>query len=227
MKQFIPLSYEIKELTEKGQVQFYANVFNNLDTDFDISLPGSFKKTLKDNGKRLRHFKHHDRWQMPGVVTEAKEDKIGLLITSQLIMENTLGRETYEEYKALQAAGKEMEHSVGVSAVKYEMDNDTEVRTVSEWKLWEVSTLTAWGSNPEAIMVGIKSLGDANREDLEREVIFLKALLNISSYDDLKLEQIEKQYNKLNEVRAVLGAVDKHSESNTFTEYRKMLNLKK
>ena len=225
MKNFIPFSYEIKELTKEGQVQFYANAFNNLDSDYDISLPGSFKKTLRENGKRLRHFKHHDRRQMPGVVIDAKEDSIGLLITSQLIMENPLGRETYEEYKALEAAGKQMEHSVGVSAIKYEMDNETSIRKVSEWKLWEVSTLTAWGANSEALTVGVKNLKDASREELETELLYLKALLNISSYTELQLEQIEKQINYLNDIKVGLGAADKHSESTTLKEWIAIINL--
>jgi len=57
MKEFKAFDYEIKELTGEGLVTFYANAFNNLDSDGDISMPGSFKKTLKENGKRLRHLK--------------------------------------------------------------------------------------------------------------------------------------------------------------------------
>jgi hypothetical protein len=52
MKEYISCNYEIKGLDEKGIVQFYANVFNNLDTDGDISLPRSFSKTIAENGKR-------------------------------------------------------------------------------------------------------------------------------------------------------------------------------
>jgi HK97 family phage prohead protease len=185
-------------------------------------MPGSFKKTLKDNGSRLRHFKYHDTRLMPGVIIEAKEDQIGLLITSQLILETQLGRDTYEEYKALANAGKQMEHSVGVNAVKYERDEKAGIRTVSEWKLWEVSTLTAWGANPAALAQNIKEM---DPDDIQTEICFLRGLLNIKSYDDLKLEEIEKQINYLDKVKAVLGAVSPHSESNTLAEWKLMLNL--
>jgi HK97 family phage prohead protease len=223
MKNFIPFSYQIKDLTEKGLVTFYANAFGVTDSDYDISAPGSFKKTLKDNGSRLRHFKYHDTRLMPGVIVEAKEDEIGLLISSQLILETQLGRETYEEYKALAEAGKQMEHSVGVNAIKYEKDDKKGIRTVNEWKLWEVSTLTAWGANPGALAQSVKEMGP---DEVETEIAFLRGLLNIKSYDELKLEEIEKQMNYLQKVKAVLGAADLHSESNTLTEWRNMLNLK-
>jgi HK97 family phage prohead protease len=220
MKEFVPCNYVIKDLTEKGVVQFYANTFNSVDTDYDISLPGSFKKTLKDNGKRLRHFKYHDPRLMPGVIVEAKEDEIGLLVTSQLILETQLGRETYEEYKALADAGTQMEHSIGVQAIKYEMDEKKGIRTVSEWKLWEVSTLTAWGANDGSLTREIKS-----EKEMVEQIAFLKALLNIKSYDDVKLEEIDKQINYLLSLKAVPGAAAQHSRGNTLEEWKRLLNL--
>lgn len=224
-KEFIGCNYEIKSLDEKGVVQFYANVYSNVDTDKDISLPNSFQKTIAENGSRIRHFKMHDKNRMPGVVLELKEDSIGLLVTSQLIMGTQLGKETYEEYKAIAAAGKQMEHSAGLNCIKYEIKED--IRVVSEWKLWEVSTLTAWGANDKALTVSIKSLENYSREEIEKELIFLKGLLNISSYSELKLEQIEKQYNFLDKLKAGLQpeAEKLTTDSTTLTEYRKLLNL--
>ncbi len=228
MKQFKGCNYEIKGLDDKGIVIFIANAFGNKDTDGDVSLPGSFAKTITENGKRIRHFKYHNNTLMPGVVTDLKETDEGLLVTSQLILGTQLGKETYEEYKAMFAAGKQMEHSVGVNAIKYEMDEENACRKVSEWKLWEVSTLTAWGANDRALTVSIKDLKDATREDIEKEIIFLKGLLNISSYTDLKLEQIEKQYNFLDKLKAGLQPGDNKltTDSTTLEEFKKLLNLK-
>jgi HK97 family phage prohead protease len=230
MKEYISCNYEIKSLDDKGIVQFYANVFNNLDTDGDRSLPGSFAKTIKENGSRIRHYKMHDRNRMPGVVTDLKEDEVGLLVTSQLIMGTQLGRETYEEYKAIAAANKQMEHSAGLNPIQYKiLGEDTvasSIREVSEWKLWEVSTLTAWGSNDKALTVSLKQMEDATREDLERELIFLKGLLNISSYTDLKLEQIEKQISFLNKLKAgQQSELSATTDRTTLEEFKKILNL--
>lgn len=225
MKKFIQFSHEVKDLTDKGVVTFYANAFNNKDSDDDISLPGSFKKTLRENGKKLRHFKNHDYRLMPGAVKSAKEDDMGLLIESQLILDTQVGAETYAEYKALQEAGKQTEHSIGVNAIKYEMDEKTGIRSVSEWKLWEVSTLNGWGANPGALVQNIKSVEDFTKEELMTEIIFLKALLNLPTYDELKLEQIERQLNYLSELKAALRAADQHSASRTFEEWRKLIKI--
>jgi len=227
MKEFKAFDYEIKELTGEGLVTFYANAFNNLDSDGDISMPGSFKKTLKENGKRLRHLKWHDMRYMPGAIKEIKEDDFGLLVISQLIMDTQLGKETYAEYRALSNVGKQMEHSVAVIPVKYDVDQETEQRTVSEWKLFEVSTLTAWGANSQALTVDIKSLEDYSREDIEQDILTLRAMLDIKCYDDIKLEYIEKQINYLNRLKAdkqpdLKGTTDEV----TFSEFKAILKLK-
>lgn len=230
MKEFRGCTYEIKSLDDKGIVQFYANTFHNMDSDRDISLPGSFSKTLSENAKRLRHFKYHDSRLMPGVVIEAKEDEVGLLVTSQLIMNTQLGKETYEEYKAMFDAGKQMEHSIGCNAIKYDVtdpdDWDKRIRRVSEWKLWEVSTLTAWGANDRALAVSLKNLHEISREDLEKEIVFLKGLLNISSYSELKLEQIEKQYNFLDKLKAGMQPEAMlTTDITTLKEFKELLGL--
>ena len=225
MKDFIATSYEIKSLDERGVVVFLANAFNNVDSDKDISLPGSFKKTLVENFSRLRHFKYHDPRLMPGAIKEAVETHEGLQVTSQLILKTQLGAETYEEYKAMAEAGKQMEHSIGVNAIKSTENKDSGIREVSEWKLWEVSTLTAWGANDKAGTLSVKGLDEMSRDELESELLYLKALLNIRSYTELQLEQIEKQINYLDKVKAGLGAADKHSGSTTFAEWRTLLNL--
>jgi HK97 family phage prohead protease len=213
MKNFIRCYKELKDVDQKGTVVFYANTFYNEDTDGEVSLPGSFKKTVADMGPRLRHLKYHDTRLMPGVIKEITEDKEGLLVKSKLILDTQLGRETYEEYKAMHEGGKQMEHSVAVEAVKFK-DEDS-IRKVSEWKLWEVSTLTAWGANKQALSVSIKNMKDATREDIEKELLYLKALLNIRSYDDYKAEQIDKQISYLNTLKAVLQP-EPSTVSNTF-----------
>ena len=220
MNSLLVCNKEIKEVDPDGTVLFYANVFNNTDSDGDLSLPGSFSKTLKENASRLRHLKYHDTRLMPGVIKEATEDQVGLLIKSQLILNTQLGKETYEEYKAMHEAGKQMEHSVRVNPVKYAEDRtdpNNVIRKVSEWKLWEVSTLTAWGANSQALSISVKNMKDATREDLESELTYLKALLNIQSYSDYKLESIEKQISYLLKLKAALQPGDT-TDSRTLQE---------
>ena len=225
MKKFIPFDYEIKDIDQKGTVIFYANAFEVKDSDGDISMKGSFRKTLGENRSRLRHLKWHDTRFMPGAIKEISEDDIGLIVKSGLILNTQLGRETYEEYKALAEVNQKMEHSVAVQAIKYQESDRG--REVSEWKLHEVSTLTAWGANPLAQVTEIKNLKDLSREDIEQDIILLRALINIKSYDELKLEQIDKQIEYLETVKAALQPEhDATTDLDTLQEFRTLLNLK-
>lgn len=185
---------EIKDVTEKGQVTFYASVFGNEDYGNDVIEKGAFTKTLSENIRNIRHFKHHDPKLMPGVVKEAKEDSYGLLVTSELILKTQLGSETYEEYKAMVAAGKSMDHSIGYNVIKDEQKGST--RLLKELRLMEVSTLTAWGMNPLAQTVDVKSLEQLNFDQLLTEEKYYKALLN-AKFTDAKLERIEVLHNYL------------------------------
>lgn len=49
MKQYKDLSTTVKDIDAKGRVLVAANALGNVDADKDISMEGSFVKTLKDN----------------------------------------------------------------------------------------------------------------------------------------------------------------------------------
>jgi hypothetical protein len=183
--QFKSALTKVEDVDEKGIVRFYASVFGNKDRAGDVVVKGAYAKTLAENFKEIQHFKNHDSRMMPGVVTEAKEDDKGLLITSSLIMGTQLGRETYEEYKAMAAAGKSMFHSIGYYPVKEDEDRENSVNYLKEIYLREVSTLTAHPANPLATTVDVKS-----------EISYLDELLK-SDLSDMKLEEIEKMKNTI------------------------------
>ena len=196
---------EIKDLSEKGIVTFYASVFGNEDYGGDVIEKGAFSKTIQENNRNIRHFKHHDPRQMVGVVKELNEDGNGLLATSQLILKTQLGAETYEEYKAMIQAGKSMDHSIGYNVIKKEEKNDK--RYLKELRLMEVSTLTAWGMNPLAQTVDVKSLEQLDFNQLLTEEKYYQALLN-AKFTDAKLEHIEGLYNYLKSLIAERAVQD-------------------
>ena len=188
---------EVKEIDTKGRVVFYASVFNNKDLCGDIIVPGAFSKTLQENLKNIRHFKHHSSWDMPGVIKEIKEDNYGLVVTSDLILNTTIGKETYEQYKAMADAGKSMDHSIGYRTIKFDIDRtepDDETRIIRELKLYEVSTLTGFGMNPLAQTVSVKENIDLN--ELLKEQKYFQILLNCK-FTDAKLEQIEELKSRI------------------------------
>jgi len=187
---------QVKDMDEKqGIVEFYANVFGVVDSDRDVSLPGSFSKTIKENRARLRHFLNHNMTQLIGAPKELKEDDKGLLVASQLNMNKQIGRDIFEDYKLYSEMGMSLEHSVGLEAIKYQISEEEEVRRVSEWKLWEYSTLTAWGANQEALTQNIKGL---NKETIEY-------MLNKGNYSDERFKELEELNKLLNKTNALFS----------------------
>lgn len=181
----------VKELDDKGVVTFYFSAFGNKDSDNDITLPGSFLKTIAENKDRVRHFKNHDSRLAPGVIKEIGEDAFGAWARSQLIMGTVLGRETYEEYKA----GAIKEHSFGFDYVKYSDVKDPEdpwkrVRTVTEYKLWEVSSLNSWGANERTQVIDLK-----NQKQVD-EYLDLLLKLQKGQFTDEYLANVELKINE-------------------------------
>jgi len=181
---------EVKEVTDKGVVTFYAAVLSNKDLGGDVIDPGAFSKTLSENSTNFRHFKDHNPNLMPGVIQSIYEDSYGLLTTSKLILSTQLGKETYEQYKALAEVNKSIEHSIGYNTIKADNDTKEGVRRLKELRLFEVSTLTAWGMNPKALTESVKSFDNLDLNQLVTEEKYFQALLNCE-FADAKLEQFE------------------------------------
>ncbi len=179
----------MKDLDEsKGVVTIYINAFNNEDSDGDISLPGSFKRTFKNNGHAIQHWLNHERDKLLGVPIKLYEDDFGAVAVSQLNIRKQLGKDVFEDYKLFAEHGKTLQHSVRVIPVKFEeeRDKDRTVRKVSEWKLvMEYSTLYGWGANQQTPLIDIKSLSD------------LELMMREGNYSDEKGRLIEETYNKL------------------------------
>jgi len=190
MKQYKDFETTIKDVDEKGRVIVDANAIGNTDADKDISMPGSFNKTLSENFNRLKWFLNHDKTLLLGVPIEGQEVNDKLRMTGQLNMKKELSRDVYEDYKLYAEYGKSLEHSIGVEAIKKEQTED--IRRVFEWKLWEYSTLYGWGANELTPMVSIKSMQDPG------EVItWLSLKLKKGNYTDERFMQIENQVNIL------------------------------
>lgn len=174
----------------KGILTLAVNHIGNVDSQNDMSMPGSFDKTIAEFfPQHCKWLYNHDVTQTLGCPLSAKEENNELVVVGQINLHKQLGRDVFEDYKLFAENGKTLEHSVGVSAVKFKMNG--KVREVDEWKLWEYSTLAAWGANPQTRLIDIKS---ATRDDVIRQIDFLeKALQGRFSSDRLKgmQEQID------------------------------------
>jgi len=180
------LAYELKDLDNEGQVSFYFSKFDIQDSDRDVILKGAFKKT-KENIKRIKHFYNHNMYNVPGVLKEIGEDSKGAFAVSQLALKTQLGNDVYEQYKA----GIISEHSFGYDVMKSEWNEDKTVQTIKEIKLYEVSSLTAWGANPETNVIDVKSME------------YLNMLLKSNKYEEKIVTKINEVLNYLESLKAV------------------------
>jgi hypothetical protein len=190
MKQFKTFGTQVKDVDKKGRVLVAANAIGNVDSDRDRSMSGSFNKTIKDNFPRLKWFLNHDTTKLLGVPIEAAERSAYLQILGQLNMNKQISIDIYEDYKLYAEYGRTLEHSIGVEAKKSKMVDN--VREVYEWMLWEFSTVTGWGSNPDTPMLSIKSANE-----VYDEIQWNETRLKKGNYSDATFKKIDLYLTKL------------------------------
>ena len=147
---------EIIDADEKaGIVKGYASVFNNVDSDNDIIKSGAYKKTIAENGKRVKYLYQHDMDKPIGKMVNLEEDEKGLVFEAE-IAKTQLGMDVIELIKA----GVITENSVGILPIQKEMINGK--REITEVKLYEVSAVTL-AANDQAMILDVKGNVDPNK----------------------------------------------------------------
>jgi uncharacterized protein len=178
-------SHQVKDLDGKeGIIVAYANYYNNEDSDGDISMPGSFKRTVDHQKHKIRVFKDHDRMTVLGVPMEINaNDEKGLLTTTKFNMNKEVSRDMFTDIQLMMDHGQDADLSVGVIPVHRD-ENDR--RKVLEWKLKEYSFLSSWGANSMATVQQIKQ----GKPVEEIMAIITKAY--DMDYSDTRLKEIEE-----------------------------------
>ena len=104
----------------EGQIKGYGSLFNIVDSDGDIMVPGCFDASLarhKAQGTMPIMFLQHESWELPiGVWQSAVVDEKGLLLTGQLALAVERAAEIYELMKIKAITGL----SLGFWIVRYE-----------------------------------------------------------------------------------------------------------
>lgn len=175
--QNIPAS--IKDVDGKqGIVTGYFSKFDNVDADGDIIRKGAFAKSIMETGPastqpRIKHLLNHNTNQPLGAITSLSEDAFGLAYESQ-VGTHALG----QDFIKMVESNLITEHSIGYQTMKrnqlqdyagYMKDPSTGWFELTDIKLWEGSSLTAWGSNQYTPLTGLKT---------EKKEDFLQALVN-------------------------------------------------
>ena len=184
-------------------ITMYYSAFGNVDSDGDVIMPGSFTKTLKENGpnatNRIWHLFNHSTDKPIAKPFEMMEDEFGL--KARVKMPNTtLGNDTYELYKE----GHITEHSIGFQTIKSQAKSG--YNEINEIKLFEGSSVL-WGANANTPTVGVKSQVKSVLVDEMGKTI--KSLRNGHFTDEtfelleLKLKQLQQYLAEMEDEESV------------------------
>jgi HK97 family phage prohead protease len=152
--------------SEDGTVEGYGSVFGVRDNYDDIIAAGAFAASLqahKAAGTMPAMLWQHDPGEPIGIWLDMSEDGNGLRVKGRLALDTTRGREAH----ALLKMGAINGLSIGFMSKQWSYDTDTDVRTLTEIDLWEVSMVT-FPANEKARITNVKSAELATPKDAEK-----------------------------------------------------------
>jgi HK97 family phage prohead protease len=160
----ISMNCEFKDIDSKSRtVVFQFANYDNVDSYEEVSTQGMFTRSINNNMKRIKHLMNHDATQVPGVAQKIWDDSTGAYMESK-IGTHALGN----DYLEMANSGIITEHSYGFQVLSSEkgMMGEKQVTYLKEVKLWEASSLTAWGANEKTPLLSVVKAGDIlNLED--------------------------------------------------------------
>jgi len=171
-KRYIDKPFEIKEISDAGVFSGLGSVFGNIDYGNDIVAPGAFGsglETMRQKGRMPAMLWQHRSAEPIGAYTHIAEGKEGLVVEGRLALKTQRGAEAYELMKMGALSGL----SIGGYTRADSYDSKTDIRTITQFELVEVSVVT-FPMNDDARIGAIKSIqeiGDlAGAERYLREV---------------------------------------------------------
>jgi HK97 family phage prohead protease len=151
----------------EGQFTAYASVFGNKDSYGDVVTKGAFSNDLqrweKSGNPIPLLFGHNmsDPDYNIGHVVDAKEDDTGLLVTAQIDLESTKGRQVYRMLKGRRINQMSFAYDVLDAAPgtrqKDDSDESESFNELRELKVYEVSVVTI-GANQETEILAVKQV---------------------------------------------------------------------
>ena len=141
--------FDLKALTEAGEFEGLASVYNVTDEGGDRVLPGAFTETLAKRGAERPVLWAHDMSAHVGlgVLTDTPT---GLQVKGSLDLDTQAGQEAYSRLKKRIVRGL----SIGFRTLQSTVENG--VRLLKSVDLYEVS-LVPVPMNPEAQVTAVKS----------------------------------------------------------------------
>jgi HK97 family phage prohead protease len=147
---------EIRAVSDDGTIEGYGSVFDVRDDYDDVVAAGAFVESLKAHkaaGTMPAMLWQHDPDEPIGVWSAMAEDEKGLKVTGRLALDTVRGKEAHSLLKLGALNGL----SIGFVSKQWMYDRESEVRTVTEIDLWEVSLVT-FPANSKARITNVKSI---------------------------------------------------------------------
>lgn len=149
-------SFEIKTAEENGRIQGYASTFDNVDRGADVVEAGAFADSIAEfekSGNFPPLLWQHDQGEPIGPITALKEDRKGLIMDADLLLELPAARKAHQLASAKLVKGL----SIGFMIPKGgSLWRDDGVRTIQKVNLMEVSLVTI-PMNPLAEVTAVKA----------------------------------------------------------------------
>lgn len=179
---------ELIDADEKaGIIKGYGSYFGNKDSDNDVITKGAYKKTIAENGDRVKYLYQHDMNQPIGKMTELYEDDKGLVFVAE-IAKTQLGNDVVQ----LMKSGVITENSVGIMPMQ--KNNKGDYREITEVKLYEISAVTL-AANDQAKILDVK--GNIDVDKLSKRYDNLSKLIRKGNISDEMGFAIEAEILKL------------------------------
>lgn len=151
--------FQVKAVSESGEFEGYAAVFDNVDLGGDVIEHGAFKRTIEVNDGKVPILDSHQVHVEIGLTSFLSEDAHGLKFKGQLYIDGDTkmdlppARAAYIRMKNRAAKDRPMGMSFGYDVIQHEFQG--RVRRLKELKLWEVSPVT-FPMNPDAGVTRVK-----------------------------------------------------------------------
>jgi HK97 family phage prohead protease len=168
----IPCELKALGADETHVFEGYGSVFGGVDAYRDTIAKGAFKQTLKEwkaKGKLPKMLLQHgggffgggaDDMVPIGKWEEMREDDVGLFVKGRLFdVQTDRAKATYVAMKEGELDGL----SIGFNSRKWKYDEETDIRTLTEIDLWEISPVT-FGADSQALISAVKADGELPTE---------------------------------------------------------------
>lgn len=155
----IPFEIKVGDIEGEGIFRGYASTFGNIDEYNDIVERGAFARTIKNRLGDISVLWNHDASEPIGYPLKIIEDKKGLFVETQLVLDLPQGEQTFTRIKH----GLVKRLSIGFSAdpkkQRFETAKSKTIRHLQDIDLWEYSPVT-FAANRRAKITSVKSAKD-------------------------------------------------------------------